>query len=114
MSSVFETKPSHAPDPVVRDGTPYDPFVLVDDAGERAETDKKADTARTKASDDVDWLSPYMKDLVDHHRPKDGDLDEIGDANKSVSAWKRNSINTRLLLTPWRKWSRDGRRTLSG
>jgi hypothetical protein len=62
MAAVFEKLPFHAPDNVVRNDTPYDPFILVDDAGESAETEKQAPAARTKASDEIDWLPQHLKD----------------------------------------------------
>jgi hypothetical protein len=71
MAAVFEKLPFYAMDNVVRNDTSYDPFTLVDDAGESAETEKQASAARTKASDEIDWLPQHLKDLVDQHRPKD-------------------------------------------
>jgi hypothetical protein len=75
VAAVLDKLPSHAPDPIVRncldsnDDTPHyhqlDPFVLVDEAGERAaETDNSkasADRARSQTADDIDWLPQYLK-----------------------------------------------------
>jgi hypothetical protein len=83
MSQLFKSLPSHAPDLVVRNDTSHDPFAFVDDAGKSAETKRKADTARSKASDEIDWIPQHLKDLIDQHRPKDGDIDASGNANKA-------------------------------
>jgi hypothetical protein len=92
MAAVFDTLPSHAPDLVVRDETLFDPFLLVDDAGIGVENDNKAAAARTKASDEIDWLPQSLKDRVDQHRPASGDIDAIGNVNKERLTEEANKL----------------------
>jgi hypothetical protein len=75
MAAKFKTLRFHQPDPVVRGNTTHDAFEVVDEADESRFT-------RTKASDNIDWLPQSLKDRVDQHQPKDGDIDMSGNVKK--------------------------------
>jgi hypothetical protein len=92
MAAKFSTLVFHAPDPVVRDNTAQDAFVMVDEAVESARKKASGDigidiskistAACTKASGDIDWLPQHLKDRVDQHRPKEGDINMGGYVKK--------------------------------